>query len=55
MEQRTVDWSLTTQLFKDFGGTSESVSRFADGDVEDEFLDPELPHGVGAFVFAFRL
>jgi len=45
-----VDWSLTAQLLEHFGSTSESVTRFADGDVEDEFLDAQLPHGVAAFV-----
>ena len=48
----TVHRCLTAQLFKHFGSTSKSVARFADGDVEDEFLDFELPHGVGGLVFA---
>jgi hypothetical protein len=26
---RTVDWSLTAELFKHFGSTSESITRFA--------------------------
>jgi hypothetical protein len=43
---RTVDRSLTAQLFEHFCGTSESVTRFTDGDVEDELLDAKLPHGV---------
>ena len=42
-------------MFEHFGGTSESVARFADGDVEDELLDAEFAHGVCALVFAFRL
>lgn len=44
--QRTVDRSLTRQLLKHLGGTGQSVTRLADGDVEDELLDAELPHGV---------
>ena len=47
----TVDRCLATELFKYFGSTGESVARFADGDVEDEFLYSELAHGVRAFVF----
>ncbi len=50
--QRTVDWSLTTQLLKHFGSTGQSVTGFADGDVEDEFLDAELAHRVCALVSA---
>lgn len=53
---RTVDGGLTAQLLKHFGGTSQPVTGFADGDVEDEFLDAELAHGVCALIFAgFRL
>lgn len=43
---RTVDRSLTRQLLEHLGGTGQSVTRLADGDVEDELLDAELPHGV---------
>ena len=42
-----VDGSLTGQLLEHLGGTSETITRLADGDVEDELLDAELPHGVG--------
>jgi hypothetical protein len=42
-----VDGGLTRQLLEHLGGTSEPVTRLADGDVEDELLDAELPHGVG--------
>jgi hypothetical protein len=53
---RTVNWGLTTQLFQYFCGTSKSVTRFTNGDVKDEFLDSQLPHGVGALVlFLLRL
>ena len=45
--QRTVDGGLTGQLLEHLGGTSETITRLADGDVEDELLDAELPHGVG--------
>ena len=50
---RTVDRSLTTQLFQHLGGTSESITRLSDGDVEDELLDTEFPHGVSALVSGF--
>ncbi len=43
---RTVDWSLTAQLFEHFGSTRKSVTGFADRDVENEFLDAQLSHGV---------
>lgn len=42
----TVDGSLTRKLLEHLGGTGEPVTRLADGDVEDELLDLELPHGV---------
>ena len=42
----TVNWGLTTQLFQNFGSTSKSVTRFSDGDVENELLDFKLLHGV---------
>jgi hypothetical protein len=44
--RRTVDRSLTAQLFEHLRGTSESVTRFTHGDVEDKLLDAKLPHGV---------
>lgn len=53
-EGRTVDWRLTRQLLKHFGGTSETITRLANGDVEYEFVDFQLPHGVRALVVAFR-
>lgn len=48
----TVDWSLTAQLLKHFGSTGQSIARFANGDIEDEFLDTELAHRVRVLVFA---
>lgn len=42
----TVDWSLTTELFKHFGSTSESITRFADRNVQDQLVDTEFPHRV---------
>lgn len=42
----TVDRSLTRKLLEHLGGTGEPVTRLADGDVEDQLLDLELPHGV---------
>ena len=43
---RTVDRSLTAQLFEHLRGTGQSVTRFTNGDVKDELLDAKLPHGV---------
>jgi hypothetical protein len=42
----TVDRSLTRQLLEHLGGTSKSVTRLTDGDVQNELLNLELPHGV---------
>jgi len=42
----TVDGGLTRKLLEHLGGTSKSVTRLADRDVQDELLDAELPHGV---------
>ncbi len=44
--KRTVHGGLTGQLLEHLGGTSKSVTRLADRDVQDELLDAELPHGV---------
>lgn len=44
--RHTVDGGLTGQLLKHLGGTSESVTRFTDGDVQNKLLNLELPHGV---------
>ena len=45
---RTVDWCLTTQLLEHLGSSCQPISRLADGDVEDQLLDLQLAHGVGA-------
>lgn len=50
-----VDGSLTAQLLEHLCGTRKSVTRLADGDVEDELLDAELPHGVGGFGVGLRI
>lgn len=42
-----VDGGLTGQLLEHLRGTGETITRLANGDVEDELLDAELPHGVG--------
>ena len=42
----TVDRSLTRKLLEHLGGTGEPVTGLANGDVEDQLLDLELPHGV---------
>lgn len=49
--RHTVHGCLSAQLFQHFGGFGESVARFADGDVHDQLLDAELPHGICALVF----
>ena len=36
------DGGLTGKLLKHLGGTGESVTRFTDGDVDDELVDLEL-------------
>jgi len=41
---------LTRQLLEHLGGTSKSVTRFADGDVQDELLNAQLTHGVAGLV-----
>ena len=52
----TVDGSLTAELFQHLGGTGQSVTRLADGDIEDELLDRELLHRVlGLFRHLGRL
>ena len=55
LARRTVDGRLTTQLFQHFGCSCESVTRFADRDVQHELLDAQLAHRVGALVISFRL
>jgi len=44
--KRTVDGGLTAQLLQHLGGAGQPVTRLADGDVQDELLDAELPHRV---------
>lgn len=51
---RTVDRSLTRQLFEHFGGTGQTIARFADRDVQHQLIDAEFPHRVRALVIAFR-
>lgn len=46
-----VDGSLTGQLLKHLGRTGQTITRLANGDIEDELLDAELPHGIGSFAF----
>jgi hypothetical protein len=51
----TVNWSLTAQLFKHFGSSSKSITRFTDRDVENQFLDSKLSHGIARLVFRVTL
>jgi hypothetical protein len=48
--EHTVDRSLTAQLLEHLGGTSKSVTRLADGDVQNKLLDAQLTHGVGSLL-----
>jgi hypothetical protein len=50
---RTVDRSLTAQLFQNLSSTGKSVTRLSDGDVEDDLLDAQLLHGVRALICGF--
>ena len=52
---RTVDWGLTRQLLEHLGGSRQSVTRLADGDVQDQLLDAQLTHRVAAAVLAALL
>jgi hypothetical protein len=45
-----IDGGLTRQLLKHLGGTSQTITRLADTDVENKLLNLELSHGVGALV-----
>lgn len=47
-----VDGCLTGKLLEHLGGTSKSVTRLSNRDVQDELLDAELAHGVGRLVGA---
>jgi len=47
-----VDGSLTRQLLENLGGTSKSVTRLTNRDVQDELGDAELAHGVAGLVLA---
>jgi hypothetical protein len=44
--RHTVNGCLTRQLLEHLCGTGEPVTRFTNGDVEDELCNLELPHGV---------
>ena|ERR1700686_4682287 len=47
-----VDRSLTAQLFQDLGCSGQSITTLANRDVEDEFLDFDVPHGICGFFIA---
>ena len=42
----TVDWGLTRKLLKHLGGTSETITRLTNRDVEGELGDAELLHRI---------
>jgi hypothetical protein len=44
--ERTVNRGLTRKLLEHLCGTSKSVTRLSNGDVEDELLDTKILHGV---------
>jgi len=54
-ERRTVDWRLTAQLLEHLGGSRQSVTGLAHGDVQDQLLDAQLAHWIAALVFAAGL
>jgi hypothetical protein len=37
---------LAAELLQDLGGSGETISTLSDGDVEDQLLDLDFPHGV---------
>jgi len=41
---------LTRKLLEHLGGTGESVTRFTDGDVQNELLNAQLTHRVAGLV-----
>ena len=51
---RTVDRCLTAQLFEHLRRSCETITRLSDRDVQNQLVDSQFPHGVGALVFAFR-
>jgi len=48
-----VDWGLTAQLFEHLGSTGKSITRLSHRDVEDDLLDPQILHRVGALILRF--
>ena len=50
---RTVDGSLTAQLFQHLSSTGKSVTRLSDGDVKHNLLDAQLLHRVGGLLSGF--
>jgi hypothetical protein len=46
---------LTAQLLKHLGSSGQSVAGLADGDVEDEFLDAQIAHGIVALLLRLRI
>jgi len=44
---------LARELFQDLGGTGKPIARLADGNVENELLNAELPHRVGFLALRF--
>lgn len=52
-EISTVDGRLATELFEHFCCSCQSVTGFADRDIENQFINAEFPHGILGFVFAF--
>jgi hypothetical protein len=56
MKRRTVDGRLTAQLLQHLGCSGQSVTRFADRNIEDEFLDAQFAHRIrGSDVAVSRL
>merc|ERR1712156_1240573 len=47
------DWCLTSKCFQHFTSTHQSITTFTDTDVDAEFLNANLLHGVDLFTFLF--
>ena len=41
------DGGLASKLFQDLGGSSKSITRLTDTDVQAELVDDHTSHGVG--------
>ena len=49
------DGGLSGQLFQDLSGTGQTIAGLAHADVEAQFADLDLPHGVLGLCFGTHL